>query len=337
MIRNAEAWTSSLALAAGLLLVHTGRLATAEPATLELIQTISLKGASGRLDHAAIDSEHGRLFVANLSNNSLDVVDLKAGKLVKQIPDQRKIHGVAHVPDPDRIFVGNGGDGVCNVFDGRSYKLIKSIKLADSNNVRYDGRTKQVYAGHAEKSLTAIDARTLKVRATIRLPGPPKAFQLHPTRPRLYVNTHTPSQVVVVDTQKNEVMAKFALTLAEANFSLALDAGGERVFVGCRKKPSIVVLDMKTGKEVASVKIPGDIDDLFHDAKRGRLYASCGEGFLVVIAVHKKDRFEVVERITTTKEARTCLFDPGRGRLYVAVPRQPGKDGPELRIFRPRP
>src|SRR5262249_31148196 len=161
----------------------------------------------------AIDTKGGRLFIANLSNNSLDVVDLKAGRLVKQIPRQQKIHGVAHDPDADHIFVGNGGDGVCNVFDGRSYKLIGSLKFADANNVRYDGRTKQVFVGHADKALSAIDARTLKIKATIKLPGPPKAFQIDPSKSRLYVNTHSPSQVVVVDTQKNEVVGRFPLSL----------------------------------------------------------------------------------------------------------------------------
>jgi DNA-binding beta-propeller fold protein YncE len=142
--------------------------------------------------------------------------------------------------------------------------------------------------------------------------------------------------VVVVDTQKNEVVARFPLTFAEANFSLALDPEGGRVFVGCRKKPGIIVLDLKTGKELAFVKVPEDIDDLFHDAKGGRLYASCGEGFLTVVSLHGKDRYEVTERIATTKEARTCLFDPGAGRLYLAVPREKGKDAPELRVFRAR-
>src|SRR5262245_45709346 len=96
--------------------------AAADPATLELVQTIPLKGAAGRLDHLALDAKGGgRLFIANLSNNSLDVVDLKAGKLVKQVPGQRKIQGVAYSPDVNRIFVGNGQDGVCNAFDGNSY------------------------------------------------------------------------------------------------------------------------------------------------------------------------------------------------------------------------
>src|SRR5438270_13256050 len=109
-------------LLAGLLLVVP--TTAAEPATLKLVQTIPLKGAAGRLDHLALDARGNRLFIANLSNNSLDVVDLKAGKLVKQVPRQRKIQGVAYAPDVDRVFVGNGKDGVCNVFDGQNYKLI---------------------------------------------------------------------------------------------------------------------------------------------------------------------------------------------------------------------
>src|SRR5262245_55410367 len=108
----------SLALAAGLLLtLGVGPAPAGEPATLKLVQTIPLKGTPGRLDHLAIDRKHARLFVANLSNNSLDIVDLKAGKLIKQVPDQQKIQGIAYAPDLDRIYVGNGIGGECNVFD----------------------------------------------------------------------------------------------------------------------------------------------------------------------------------------------------------------------------
>jgi hypothetical protein len=143
--------------------------------------------------------------------------------------------------------------------------------------------------------------------------------------------------VAVVDTEKNEVVNKFPLTLAKANYPLALDSQGGRLFIGCRKKPMAVVLDAKTGKEVVGIEIPGDIDDLFYDAKRKRLYASCGEGALAVLQRKGADRYEVVERIATGKLARTCLFDPGSGRLYVPVPRQKGKDNPELRVFQAMP
>src|SRR5438132_349778 len=122
------------------------RSAAADPPPLELVQTIDLKGPSGKLDHFALDAKRDRLLVANQVNNSLDIVDLKAGKLLKQVPGQDDISGVAYVLDLDRIFVGNGG-GVCNVFDGNSYELLKSLPFPSADNVRFDAHTGLVFLG----------------------------------------------------------------------------------------------------------------------------------------------------------------------------------------------
>lgn len=309
----------------------------AEPATLELLQTIPLKGAAGRLDHMAIDTKHARLFVANLSNNSLDIVDLKAGKLLKQIPDQKKIQGIAYAPDLDRIFVGNGAGGECNVFDSKDYTLLKSIKLPGADNVRYLAPRRLVYVGHAEKTLSVIDAQTLEVKAEIKLSGQPEGFQLEIKRPRLYLNTVDPTRLVVVDTEKNEVLHRHPLTLADRAYPMAVDEANRRLFLGCRNKPSVVVVDSETGKEVASLTIPEDIDDLFYDAKNKRLYASCGSGALAVVRQRDADDYETLETIPTVKMARTCFFDPAGERLYLIVPHQEGQEGPTIRVYRPRP
>jgi len=309
----------------------------AEPATLELLQTIPLKGVAGRLDHVAIDRAHARLFVANLSNNSLDIVDLKAGKLIKQILDQKKIQGIAYSPELDRIYVGNGTAGTCNVFDGREYQLLKSISLPGADNVRYLAGRRLVYVGHAEKKLTAFDEETYEVKATIELPGRPEGFQLETKRPLLYMNTVEPTRLVVVDTDKNEVRHSHPLKLADRAYPLAVDEANHRLFLGCRDKPSVVVLNSETGEEVTSIAIPADIDDLFYDAKNKRLYASCGAGSLAVLRQRDADHYETLETIPTTKLARTCFFDPAGERLYLLVPRQEGEDGPSIRVYRPRP
>jgi DNA-binding beta-propeller fold protein YncE len=328
----------SAALAAALLLISSAAAAKgAEPATLELLQTIRLTGKSGRLDHLAIDGKHGRLFVANLSNDSLDIVDLKEGKLLKQISGQKKIQGIAYAEDLDRIFVGNGVSGECNVFDGRDYALLKSIKLPGSDNVRYSPSRRLVYVGHAEKMLSAIDAQTYEVKADIPLPGRPEGFQLETKRPRLYLNTVDPTQLVVVDTDKNEVLHRYPIKLADRAYPMAVDEANRRLFLGCRNKPSVVIVDSETGHEVTSVAIPKDIDDLFYDKKNKRLYASCGAGFLAVIQQRDADHYEKVETIPTAKLARTCFFDPAGERLYLIVPRQEGEEGPTIRVYRPRP
>src|SRR5262249_11287178 len=134
-----------------------------------------------------------------------------------------------------------------------------------------------------------------------------------------------------------KVVDTYPLKLAGENFPLATDKDNHRLFVGCRKKPKIVILDKQSGKEIADVDIPGDLDDLFYDAKRKRLYASCGDGFLAVIRQLDADRYELREKIPTAKLARTSLFDPDSSRLYLVMPRQKGKEGPEVRVYQALP
>jgi hypothetical protein len=194
-----------------------------------------------------------------------------------------------------------------------------------------------VYVGHAEKALSVIDAQTYELKADIQLPGRPEGFQLETKRPRLYMNTVDPTRLVVVDTNKNEVLYRYPLKLADRAYPMAVDEVNHRLFLGCRNKPSIVVMDSETGKEVTSVPIPADIDDLFYDAKNKRLYASCGAGSLAVIRQRDADRYEPLETIPTVKLARTCFFDRAGERLYLLVPRQEGEEGPTIRVYQPRP
>jgi DNA-binding beta-propeller fold protein YncE len=309
-------------------------LSSADAAPLELIKKIDLAGGAGRLDHFGFDADHDRLFASNRSDNSLDVVDLHAGKLLKQIPDQKKIHGIAYAPNLNRIFVGNGDPGVCNIFDGQSYELLKSLPIPKADNVQFDPRTNLVFVGH--DGLTVIDAGSMSVKAEIAMPGILKAIRIDPARPRLYANSTT-NEVCVVDTDGLQIAARYPITSASGNAALAVDAGNRRLFVGCRKEPKLVVLDADTGREITSLDIPANVDDLSFDAKRQRIYASSGEGVLAVIQQTGADQYSLAAKIPTAKQAQTSLFDPTAGRLYVGVPRQEAKDGPEIWVYQARP
>jgi DNA-binding beta-propeller fold protein YncE len=319
---------------AGLLLATP---AFAQQPSFELVQTIVLKGKSGKLDHVAFDAKRERLFLANTVNGTLDIVDVKQGKLLKQLPGQTGIQGVAYAADLDRVFVGLGGGGLCNVFAGENFSPLKTIKFSDdSDNVRYDPATHLTFVAHAEKALGVIDARSFAVSPDIALPGPAEGFQIATTQPRLYLCIPSPSQVVVIDTEKKSILASYPMKLASAGHPVALDEANKRIFVGCRNEPMVVVLDSETGKEIAGIPIPKDVDDLVYDAKRKKLYATCGEGFLTVIRQDSPDKYEVAEKIPTVKQAKTSYFDAASGRLFLAVPRQPDQAGPEIRVYKIR-
>src|SRR5678809_221994 len=61
-------------------------LPAAELLPMKLVQTIPLPGVKGRFDHFSIDANGNRLFVAALGNNTLEVIDLAAGKRIESIP-----------------------------------------------------------------------------------------------------------------------------------------------------------------------------------------------------------------------------------------------------------
>ena len=132
-----------------------------------------------------------------------------------------------------------------------------------------------------------------------------------------------------IDTENGAVVHKHELNSPNAlNASLAIDEENDRIFVGCREPsedPQLLVLDssQKSLGQVTSVPLSGGIDDLFLDAQRRRLYASCGtEGFLVVVKQIDADHYKVLEVIKTNAGAATSLFEPATGRLYVAIPKQ---------------
>jgi hypothetical protein len=138
----------------------------------------------------------------------------------------------------------------------------------------------------------------------------------------------------------SQVIGRFPVAPAGVNASLAIDESNRRLFVGCRREPTLVVMDSDSGKIVASLPIPGDVDDLWFDAKRKRIYASCGDGAVAVIELADADHYKPLADIPTAKGARTSFFDSVDGRLYVAVPRRadrPGQIDPEIWVFAARP
>jgi DNA-binding beta-propeller fold protein YncE len=137
--------------------------ANAQEATapLKLDKTIPLEKVEGRIDHMAADVAGQRLFVAALGNNTVEVLDLKAGKTIQSLPGFAEPQGIAYIPELDRVFVANGVDGTCRILDGHSFKTISSVQCGeDADNVRYDDKAKRFYVGYGGGALAVFDAKT---------------------------------------------------------------------------------------------------------------------------------------------------------------------------------
>lgn len=130
-------------------------------ASLTLERTIPLPGVEGRIDHFSVDVPGARLFVAALGNNTVEVVDLKQGRVVRSLTGFAEPQGVVFLPEINRLYVAGGGDGTLRILDGTSFETIKSVSVGDdADNLRSDPSGMQVYVGYGSGALGVLDAAT---------------------------------------------------------------------------------------------------------------------------------------------------------------------------------
>ena len=321
-------------------LLAFGSLARAEDREappLRQVQEIPLPGVQGRLDHFTIDAKRKRVIFSALGNDTVQVVDVFAGRQIRQIDGLSQPQGVLYVPDVDKLFVANAADGHVNVYDGKTYSKIDSIDLggpeADPDNLRYDAAANKVYLGYGDGAIAIIDPVTnRKLPTEYKFEGHPEGFQLEAKGTRIFVNIADTKNIHVID-RRNGKMQTWALPDgASANFPLVLDEGNKRVFVGTRKPSRLTVFDMDSGKVVASVPTAGDMDDMYYDSARKRIYVLGGEGFVSVIQQMDADHYKDMGKFASSIGTRTGTWYEKRDRLYVAAP-PAGMLGARLLVF----
>ncbi len=280
-----------------------------EFAPLVLVRIIPMPGVEGRFDHMAVDNRSGRIFAAVYGNDSVEVLDVPRGRRIHSIKDRGfgKPQMVVYIPDSNRIVVSNEADGSCKIFDADTYKLIDSVKYSeDADQLRYD-------------------------------PAHPESFQLEEKGPKIFVNLASINQIAVIDRNTHKV-EKWKLEEAGTNFPMALDEPHRRLFVAARRPARLLVLDMDTGKQIASLAGAADTDDMWYDADRKRIYVPSGEGFIFVYQQIDADRYERIAKIPTAIGARTSAYYGQVGKhnsLYLAVPARADR-GAELWVYETR-
>jgi YVTN family beta-propeller protein len=307
-----------------------GPAAAAEP--LQLEAKIPLGKVVGRIDHMAFDLAHHRLFVAELGNDSVGVVDVEARKVVHRIGRLRNPQGVGYLPSLDLLFVANAGDGSVRLYDGAQYGEAGRLDLgADADNVRIDAGVNRVLVGYGAGAIAMIDPASRRKVLDVPLPAHPESFQHDPGTHRIYVNLPDAKAIAVIDPATRKA-ATWPMQ-AGGNFPMALRLAAQQVVAVFRQPAQLGVFAMADGAPVASAETCGDADDVFDDAKRERIYVSCGDGFL---DVHDARDFRRIAHLRTVAGARTALFVPELDRLFLAV-RAEGSEPAAIWVFRPSP
>jgi hypothetical protein len=299
---------------------------------LQLETKIPLGEVRGRIDHMAVDLPRQRLFVAELENDTVAIVDLKGRQVIHAIAGLSEPQGLGYLPSMETLYIANGRDGSVRAFSGGNYVSAGQIDLGDnSDNVRVDTATNKIFVGYGSGALAVIDANGFRKIADIPLNAHPESFQL--VGKQIYINLPAAHEIAIVDRQSLKQITRWSIDIPGGNFPMAIDGTAKRVLTAFRNPSMLGVFSMKDGSLVTSPEICTDVDDLFVDGKRKRVYVSCGDGFLDVFAGNPYQR---IAHVPTVAGARTSLFIPEWDRLALAV-RATSSEPAGIWIFRPAP
>ena len=303
---------------------------------LALETKIPLGAVTGRIDHLAVDLKRQQLFVAELGDDSLGVVNLAAHRMRSTMPGLKEPQGVGYEPSTDTVYVANAGDGSVRLLWAEDLTSKGRIDLGeDADNVRVDAARNRVLVGYGKGALAVIDPKSRAKIGDIPLRAHPEGFQIDEASARAFVNLPDAGQIAVVDLVKGESIGAFATQGHRANFPMSLDRDAQRILVVFRSPPKLLVSSAKDGAVIADVDTCGDADDVFVDTKRHRVYVSCGAG-VVDMFEELAGSYERTGRIPTVSGARTSLFVPELDRLFVAV-RASSSEPAAIWVFRPAP
>jgi hypothetical protein len=297
------------------------------------VKTIAMPGVAGRVDHLALDSSRGLLFVAALGSGALERIDLNSGRASSRVGGLPEPQGVGVIPELNEVAVACGGDGSVRFFREDDLAPLGVISVgSDADDVRVDRQAQRLFVGFGNGGLAVIDARSRSLARRIPLPAHPEGFALDGRRG--YVNLPGAGEIGVVDLALGRLIATWSNHGRRSNFPLNVDSKGGEAAVVYRLPARLVLLDARTGAERAAVPTCGDADDVYFDERRARWCVICGDGHVDVFSRNGAvlTRFASIE---TAPGSRTGLFDPAADRLYVAS--RAGRGRPAaIQIYRPQ-
>jgi len=284
----------------------------------------------GGFDYVTVDSSARRIYLSH--GIQVDVVDADSGKLIGTIPDTPGVHGIAIASAFKHGFTSNGRENKVSMFDPSTLQLIKKIDVGKGpDGIYYDPGSKRVFTNnHGSHDISAIDAASGEVVGTVKAEGDGEEAVIGADG-LIYVNSENTSEVVVFDPKSLEVKKRFPIGVAKVPTGLAYDAKTNRLFIGCRNEPKMVVMDAASGKVINSETIGAEVDYGDFDPGAKLIFFSCNDGTLSIYHENSANDYGDAGAVKTQPSAKTMAFDPKTKKIFLPAaefqetpPAQPG-------------
>ncbi len=332
---SAGAVAACIASGTPILAANAPSVATVLP--VQLVADVPLGGHATRLDYESFDPGRHLLFIAHLGDSEVIVFDTEAKRVVTRIADVNHVHGVLAIPELGRVYASATGTNEVVAIDEGTLKVTARIPGGVyPDGLAYAPNAHKVYVSDEHGGTdTVIDVRTNTRVATVPIGGDIGNTQYDPASQHIFVNAQRTAELVEIDPATDRIVRRIPVPGAKDNHGLLIDAEQHRAFIACEGNDRLIVIDLASGKALASFPVAKDPDVLALDGIRHELYVA-GESGQVSLFKLGVDSVTKVAEAVLAPHAHVVGVDATTHDVYF--PLLAGPTGqPVLRIVRPSP
>src|SRR3954451_18496317 len=173
------------------------------------VEKFDIKGEGGT-DYVTAEAGTGRVFVSR--GTHVMVVDGPTGKVLADIPDTPRMHGVGIAPKHKHGFTTNAGDSTVTMFDLETLAVIKKIpvKVGGLDGIMYDDYSDRIILTNHSRPIgtaVALDANTGDIVGTAELEDNAPEGAASDGKGKLFVNNEGKNTIQVLDSNSMKVLA----------------------------------------------------------------------------------------------------------------------------------
>ncbi|MHB8813526.1 MAG: YncE family protein [Steroidobacteraceae bacterium] len=296
---------------------------------------VPLPGSPNRFDYVTIDPQRRLLFIAHLGSGLVTAVDMRAERVVANVPHVPGVHGVLAVPALGEVFATATDRNELDVISERTFRIVARAPAGVyPDGMAYAPDAHELFiSDEAGQTETVVDTRSNRRIATLRMGGEVGNSRYDPVSHRILVDVQTRDEIVAIDPRTNAIVQRTRLPKAcDDDHSLLLDAPARLAFVACDGNARLLVVDLHDMRVLSVHRTGRDPDVLAFDPALKRLYVASESG--VVAVFHLEGRaLHLLGRSYLAYEAHSVAVDPLTHLVYFPLQNVNGRG--VLRIMAP--
>lgn len=310
----------------------------ADPSALTLplkqIVDVPLGKPTSRYDYESIDSKLGLLFIADLAESRVLVVDVRANKLVKTIPDVANVHGVIAVPEQGRAYATATGANQTVIIDATTLRVIARVSSGGyPDGLAWMPERNKVYVSDEHgQTVAVIDAAANKLLKLIPIGGNVGNTQFNRADGLIYSNDQSHNDLVAIDPAKDAVVGRWKWQTCKGSHGLQLVPDLQIAYAACEGNDKLATMSLADHKQIDVQSVAADPDVMATDFGLKRLYVA-GEGGVVSVFDIAHPIPRKIGEAKLSDNAHVVAVDQTTHRVYFPLRNVNVNGAPVLRVM----